>query len=239
MVPVLVTGCALGEVVATDWAFAPEPFRVCRACDATTYSLWADVRAAAAAAAASLADANGSKASTAGLGECRKCPDHAACAGGPSLLPRLGWWHSSPTSAQMHKCVYADACLGPGALRPATASGSGGGTVAVADGRVNAVLRACQEAWYASRPAGADVMSLLAKRLALVQGNGSSSSAGSSSLLQVNGSGSGSGNNGSRPQAASAFSTCLLWGAPGDGSEVAASPTGPALSRDHREHGLL
>lgn len=215
VVPVLVTGCALGEVLDDDWAFA-SAFSVCRTCAATTYSLWADTRGATASAAAP-ADPEATASSARGLnppaaaeGGCRKCPDHAACPGGAALLPRLGWWHSSPASPQMHKCVYADACLGPAALR-----GGGAVAVAVAEGRVSAVLRACQEAWYASRPAGHDVIARYTNALRLHDSNSShNSSAGDGGGLHAAGS-----------------PTCLLWGAPsgdttGGGSEVAAVSTG-------------
>lgn len=155
IVRIMIVGCARGEVV--DWLHA-EP--ICRACPSTAYSLWEDKRNATAgtaaahpAPAASSPQGPGASSSTAGDGNCRTCPTNAVCPGGASVLPRLGYWHSSPTSIQMHKCVHADACLGPAVLRV-------DGEAVVADGRVsrvNAALYACQQAWYASRPAGVKV----------------------------------------------------------------------------------
>jgi hypothetical protein len=34
---------------------------------------------------------------------CNVCPAGAECPGGASMVPLLGWWHSTPTSSQMHR----------------------------------------------------------------------------------------------------------------------------------------
>jgi hypothetical protein len=36
---------------------------------------------------------------------CQPCPEGASCPGGAVILPLPGWWHSTSTSAQMHRCV--------------------------------------------------------------------------------------------------------------------------------------
>jgi len=45
---------------------------------------------------------------------CRDCDSNALCAGGASLVPQDGYWHSSPFSIQFHQCLVEEACrLGP------------------------------------------------------------------------------------------------------------------------------
>lgn len=48
---------------------------------------------------------------------CRPCPhsdnrEVAQCLGGVTVVPLPGYWHSSPWSSQMHKCLNAKACVG-------------------------------------------------------------------------------------------------------------------------------
>ncbi|KXZ51163.1 hypothetical protein GPECTOR_13g650 [Gonium pectorale] len=44
---------------------------------------------------------------------CRSCPAHAACPGGPLLVPASGYWHSAPDSPRLHRCPQARACTSP------------------------------------------------------------------------------------------------------------------------------
>ncbi|CAD7700049.1 unnamed protein product [Ostreobium quekettii] len=41
---------------------------------------------------------------------CRDCDSDALCAGGSSLVPQDGFWHSSPFSIQFHQCLVEEAC---------------------------------------------------------------------------------------------------------------------------------
>ena len=52
--------------------------------------------------------------------DCRGCEDNAKCAGGAALVPSDGYWHSSPFSPCIHKCVHPDACSYPGRERVLT-----------------------------------------------------------------------------------------------------------------------
>ncbi|CAD7697135.1 unnamed protein product [Ostreobium quekettii] len=42
--------------------------------------------------------------------QCRKCDDRAHCPGGAALVPLPGFWHSSPFSLRLHKCILEEAC---------------------------------------------------------------------------------------------------------------------------------
>ena len=52
--------------------------------------------------------------------DCRGCEDNAKCAGGAALVPSNGYWHSSPFSPCIHKCVHSDACTYPDRERTLT-----------------------------------------------------------------------------------------------------------------------
>ncbi|GLC74739.1 hypothetical protein PLESTF_001550200 [Pleodorina starrii] len=41
---------------------------------------------------------------------CLSCPSHAACPGGPLLIPTAGYWHSHPSSPLFHRCPQPAAC---------------------------------------------------------------------------------------------------------------------------------
>eukprot|EP00877_Chromochloris_zofingiensis_P009217 jgi/Chrzof1/4549/Cz14g17250.t1 len=41
---------------------------------------------------------------------CDQCPAHTACPGRDGLQPKVGYWHSSNYSTQVHKCPNAHAC---------------------------------------------------------------------------------------------------------------------------------
>ena len=42
--------------------------------------------------------------------DCHKCEDNADCMGTTVLVPKEGYWHSSPFSPFMHLCLVLDAC---------------------------------------------------------------------------------------------------------------------------------
>ena len=44
--------------------------------------------------------------------QCLDCPINALCQGGASMWPLSGYWRSSNTSIEFHKCPLAEACLG-------------------------------------------------------------------------------------------------------------------------------
>eukprot|EP00210_Caulerpa_lentillifera_P007389 g7062.t1 len=41
---------------------------------------------------------------------CDGCPDNAICPGAATLVPKNGYWHSTPFSPIMHECIMEDAC---------------------------------------------------------------------------------------------------------------------------------
>lgn len=41
---------------------------------------------------------------------CQQCSERAECTGGPVLVPKNGFWHSTPFSPQLHKCLSEDSC---------------------------------------------------------------------------------------------------------------------------------
>lgn len=41
---------------------------------------------------------------------CDGCPSHARCDGGAVLIPEHGYWHSTPYSPLIHKCILEEAC---------------------------------------------------------------------------------------------------------------------------------
>lgn len=43
--------------------------------------------------------------------DCQSCSDHAICTGGSVMVPKDGYWHSSPFSIQFHKCLVKTACM--------------------------------------------------------------------------------------------------------------------------------
>ena len=44
------------------------------------------------------------------LGKCEACEDHAECSGGAALVPMEGYWHSTPFSPVVRKCITTGAC---------------------------------------------------------------------------------------------------------------------------------
>jgi len=44
------------------------------------------------------------------LRECLPCEDHAECRGNASLVPKAGYWHSTPLSPSFHLCLIHEAC---------------------------------------------------------------------------------------------------------------------------------
>lgn len=42
--------------------------------------------------------------------QCLDCDDNALCPGGAGLVPRDGYWHSTPFSTQFHECLVEGAC---------------------------------------------------------------------------------------------------------------------------------
>ena len=44
------------------------------------------------------------------LEKCESCEENADCSGGAVLVPREGYWHSTPFSPVFHKCTYFTAC---------------------------------------------------------------------------------------------------------------------------------
>ena len=42
--------------------------------------------------------------------KCESCEENAECGGGAVLVPREGYWHSTPFSPVFHKCTYFTAC---------------------------------------------------------------------------------------------------------------------------------
>ena len=42
--------------------------------------------------------------------DCRKCEDNSVCIGTTVLVPKMGYWHSSPFSPFMHLCLVMEAC---------------------------------------------------------------------------------------------------------------------------------
>ncbi|GMH37970.1 hypothetical protein BSKO_05854 [Bryopsis sp. KO-2023] len=41
---------------------------------------------------------------------CQECESNAICSGGAALVPRPGFWHSTPYAPQFHECLIRDAC---------------------------------------------------------------------------------------------------------------------------------
>lgn len=41
---------------------------------------------------------------------CTVCPDHAFCPGGAAVIPDSGFWHSTPFSPEIHRCLLDTAC---------------------------------------------------------------------------------------------------------------------------------
>jgi len=41
---------------------------------------------------------------------CQACESQAICAGGASVVPKNGYWHSNPFSPQFHECLVPGAC---------------------------------------------------------------------------------------------------------------------------------
>ncbi|CAD7699333.1 unnamed protein product [Ostreobium quekettii] len=72
--------CRPGEVSIRRGAV-----NVCRVCDANEYSFSPEV-------------------------ECRDCDSRATCPGRAALVPLDGFWHSSPFSTQLHRCLVHEAC---------------------------------------------------------------------------------------------------------------------------------
>ena len=46
----------------------------------------------------------------ASLGQCHPCEAHARCRGQASLVPEVGYWHSTPFSPKFHRCIEKEAC---------------------------------------------------------------------------------------------------------------------------------
>lgn len=140
-VAVHVPACALGEV-ARDGGTS------CQACDAPLFTLWVDNRDGGA---ISL-DAVVSQ-SHQSLGRCSPCPPNAVCSGGPQVVPRPGFWHSSPNSTLFHTCPQPASCRSE-------------------DPGQQAALQRCQSEWYRTRVPGEGVLLEAATLLEPARRNG-------------------------------------------------------------------
>lgn len=66
---------------------------------------------------------------------CMTCPAGGKCLGGAAIMPQQGWWHSAANSTAFHTCLNAGACRD-------------------GDDEAQAILAACQSAWYMTDPPG-------------------------------------------------------------------------------------
>ncbi|KAG2493192.1 hypothetical protein HYH03_008612 [Edaphochlamys debaryana] len=149
--------CPLGSEFVPGPASDPA-LSACRRCRQQQYSQWADPRDATAPAAASFSAAKA--AALAAEAVCRPCPGDAVCPGGAGIVPHPGHWHSSANSTQVHRCFLEDACtpVSVGLLPSLQARAAQLQAESAVEG-LSWPLLACQEAWYASSPPGAQVLS--------------------------------------------------------------------------------
>ena len=178
-----------------------------RQCSSEQYSLWRDLRAAA------LSGTNLTAAAAwqppAGA-QCSSCPAQATCTGGAVVVPKPGFWHSSPQSTLMHRCPNPDAC-DPRPFSPGSEAAKQSAAAAARFGaqQVNAPLLVCQERWYASLAPGSDVLQQLQQaRARLSLSNSTSSGGGSNNIAAVNGS------TAAGADVARLEDVCILWPSP-------------------------
>lgn len=82
---------------------------------------------------------------------CQQCSERAECPGGPVLVPKNGFWHSTPFSPQLHRCLSDDACDFDGRIEQLMDFYSDRSTLVRSDQPVeSAVYPQCGEVWSIS-----------------------------------------------------------------------------------------
>lgn len=133
----LVLPCAVGAQVEPSTISG---LPTCRQCSVYQYSIFAS-------------DWTGDQDIDQATSACRNCPPNAFCPYGATVVPELGWWHSSPSSPEMHRCPQGDACQGrfvvPEALWQLPAySGIRAAMQRPNTPDINAALAVCQSDFY-------------------------------------------------------------------------------------------
>ncbi|KAG2483388.1 hypothetical protein HYH03_017740 [Edaphochlamys debaryana] len=177
VLPLSLSACRLGEELALGAGEDPgaqAAGSTCRACRPQQFTLWRDPRSEREPPRPPASAVNDSGAAGGGGGGgwasalaaesgCLLCPANAFCPGGAVVVPRQGFWASSPMSTQVHRCLNPDAC-DPTAEGLAPWLAEAAARIEAAqpiDAEVGGALAACKQAWHASAPPGAAALANL------------------------------------------------------------------------------